>query len=134
MGDAVKSLPFRVVPRTSNAPVEDRIGQLEDILSAFERTVREDGKGFGVLVFPSARVYAGTSTDEQRDYRDILGVLNRLKIPFADFYEDTKDSRWQDLFFDLNSHWRRAGHEEAAKLLRTLLTSEEMRSAWHDTR
>ena len=134
MGDALKSLPFRVVQRTSNAAVEDRIGQLEDILGAFERTVREDGKGFGVLVFPSARVYADTSHDEERDYREILGVLNRLKIPFADFYEHTKDARWQDLFFDLNSHWRRAGHEEAAELLRTLLISDEMRSAWHDKR
>lgn len=129
MGEALTSVPFRVVQRTSNAAVDDRIGQLEDILRAFDQTVRADGKGFGVLVFPSARVYAGKSNEEQQDYREILGVLNRLNIPFADFYKQTKDTRWQDLFFDLNSHWRRAGHEEAAELLRTLLASEGMRSA-----
>lgn len=130
MGNALTSLPFRVVQRTSNAAVEDRIGQLEDIIGAFDRTVRGDGKGFGVLVFPSARVYAGTSVDEQRDYGEILGVLNRLDIPFADFYEHTKDSQWQDLFSDLNGHWRRTGHEKAAEVLRTLLMSDAMRSAW----
>jgi hypothetical protein len=130
MGDALTSLPFRVIERTSKAAVEDRIGQLEDILGAFDRTIRGNGKGFGVLVFPSARVYAGKADDELRDYREILGALNRLDIPFADFYEHTKESRWQDLFYEMDGHWRPAGHEEAATLLRTLLVSRGTRSAW----
>jgi hypothetical protein len=130
MGDAMKSLPFRVIQRTSNAAVENRIGQLEDILGAFDRIIRGDGKSFGVLVFPSARVYAGKADDELRDYRAIVGVLNRLDIPVADFYERTKDSRWQDLFFEMDGHWRPSGHEEAATLLRTLLVSRGMKRAW----
>ena len=52
-------LPFPVVERTSEAAIEDRIGQLEAILGALDRTVRGEGKAFGVLVFPSAQMYAG---------------------------------------------------------------------------
>jgi len=129
LGDALKSLPFRIIDRTSTAAVENRIGQLEDILGALDRTIRGDGKGFGVLVFPSARMYAGKAADESRDYREILGVLNRLDIPFVDYYEHTKDSQWQDLFYKMDGHWRPAGHEEAATLLRTLLLSRGTRSA-----
>jgi hypothetical protein len=130
VGDALNSLPLRVIQRTSTAAVADRIGQLKDILGAFDRTVRGDGQGFGVVVFPSARVYAGAANDESRDYREILGVLKDLDIPFADYYEDTRNARWQDLFYEMDSHWRPAGHQEAAKLLRALLVSRKMRSAW----
>jgi lysophospholipase L1-like esterase len=123
MGEALKPLPFRLVERTSEAAIEDRIGQLEAILGALDRTIRGDGKAVGVMVFPSARVYAGEASDELRDYREILGVLDRLHIPFADYYQATKDSRWQDLFFEIDGHWQPSGHQEAAKLLRPLLVA-----------
>jgi lysophospholipase L1-like esterase len=115
------ALPFPLVERTSEAAIADRIGQLEAILAALDRTIRMDGRAFGVLVFPSARVYAGDSGDELRDYREILAVLDRLDIPFVDYYEQTKRSRWEDLFFGLQDHWQPSGHQEAARLLRPLL-------------
>ena len=120
---ALNALPFRIVERTSEAAIEDRIGQLEAILGALNRTIRAEGRAFGVLVFPSARVYAGEAGDELRDYREIVGVLDRLDIPFVDYYEKTKDSQWQDLFFGLHDHWRPSGHQEAANLLRPLLVA-----------
>jgi len=123
MGEVVNALPFPVVERTSEAAIEDRIGQLEAILGALNRTIRGEGRAFGVLVFPSARVYAGDAGDELRDYHEILGVLDRLDIPFVDYYEATKDSPWEDLFFGLQDHWRPSGHQEAAKLLRLLLVA-----------
>ena len=123
LGEGLKSLPFRVVERTSEAAIADRIGQLEAILGALDRTIRGDGKAVGVLVFPSARVYAGEASDELRDYREILGVLDRLNIPFVDYYQATKESRWQDLFFEIDGHWQPSGHQEAAKLLRPLLVA-----------
>jgi hypothetical protein len=122
----LKSVPFPVVKRTSDAAIKDRIGQLEAILGAMDNTIREEGKAFGVLLFPSARVYAGEAGDELRDYREILNVLGRLDIPFADYYGKTKDARWEDLFFELQGHWRPAGHQQAAALLRELLV--EMRT------
>src|SRR5262249_28815672 len=97
-GGVLNSLPFRLVERGSEAAITDRIGQLEAILGAMDRIIRQDGKAFGVLVFPSARVYAGQAGDELRDYREILAVLDRLDIPFADYYEQTKDSRWEELY------------------------------------
>jgi hypothetical protein len=115
-------LPFPVVERTSEAAIEDRIGQLEAILGALDRTVRAEGKAFGVLVFPSAQMYAGDA-GELRDYREVLGVLDRLDIPFVDYYEKTKTAQWKDLFFGLQDHWRPAAHQEAAKLLRGLLVA-----------
>ena len=117
----LNALPFPIVERTSEAAIGDRIGQLEAILSALDRTIRGDGKAFGVLVFPSARVYAGDADAELRDYREILGVLDRLDIPFVDYYEGTKRFRWEDLFFGIQDHWQPFGHQEAAKLLRPLL-------------
>ena len=123
MSEMSKSLPFRLVERKSEAAIADRIGQLEDILGAMDRTIRGDGKAFAVLVFPSGRVYAGEAGDELRDYREILGVLDRLHIPFAGYYEETKDSRWEDLFSEIDGHWRPSGHQEAAKLLRPLLVA-----------
>ena len=117
----LNALPFPIVERTSEAAIEDRIGQLEAILGALDRTIRSNGRAFGVLVFPSARVYAGDAGDELRDYREILGVLDRLDIPFVDYYEQTKRSRWEDLFFGIQGHWQPLGHQEAAKLLRPLL-------------
>jgi hypothetical protein len=115
------ALPFPIVERTSDAAIEDRIGQLEAILGALDRTIRVDGRAFGVLVFPSARVYAGDAGDELRDYRETLTVLDRLDIPFVDYYQETKRARWEDLFFGIQDHWRPFGHQEAAKLLRPLL-------------
>jgi len=123
MNGVLHSLPFRLVERTTDVPIKDRIGQLEAILGAMDRTIRGDGKAFGVLVFPSARVYAGQANDELRDYREILGVLDRLDIPFADYYEHTKDSRWEDLYSEIDGHWRSSGHQEAAMLLRPLLVA-----------
>ena len=117
----LNALPFPIVERRSEAAIDDRIGQLEAILEALDRTIRGDGRAFGVLVFPSARVYAGDAGDELRHYREILGVLDRLDIPFADYYEQTKGSRWENLFFGIQDHWRPLGHQEAAKLLRLLL-------------
>ena len=123
MDDVLNRLPFPVVERTSEEAVKDRIGQLEAILRALNRTIRGEGRAFGVLVFPSARVYAGEAGDELRDYREILGVLDRLEIPFVDYYEHTKDFRWEDLFFGIQDHWRPAGHQEVARLLRPLLVA-----------
>jgi hypothetical protein len=122
--DAVrKTLPFPIVERTSGAPIADRIGQMEAILRVLDRTIRANGKTFGVLLFPSARVYAGEANDELRDYGEIRGVLNRLHIPFADYYEKTQGAQMGTLFFDVQSHWRPAGHQVAAELLRTLLAA-----------
>lgn len=123
MGEVLNLLPFPMVERTSEVAIKDRIGQLEAILRAMNRTIRGEGRAFGVLVFPSARVYAGDAGDELRDYREILGVLNRLDIPFVDYYEKTKDSRWEDLFFGIQDHWQPSGHQEAAALLRQLLVA-----------
>jgi hypothetical protein len=117
----LNAVPLPVVARTSEAAIGDRIGQLEAILRALNRTIRGEGKAFGVLVFPSAYVYAGEAGNELQDYREVLDVLHRLHIPFADYYEKTKHARWQDLFFGLQDHWRPEGHREAAKLLRPLL-------------
>jgi hypothetical protein len=121
--EVLNALPFPIIERTSEAAIEDRISQLEAILGALDRTIREDGKAFGVLVFPSARVYAGDGGDELRDRREVLGVLDRLDIPFADYYEHTKRSRWEDLYFGIQGHWQPLGHREAAKLLRPLLVA-----------
>jgi hypothetical protein len=123
MDDVVKALPFPIIARTSDEPIEDRIGQLEAILRALDRTVRADGRAFGVLLFPSARMYAGDPEGELSEYREIVGVLNRLPIPFADYYEKTKGLRWTDLYSGDQGHWRAAGHEEAAALLRSLLVT-----------
>ena len=123
MRDVVKTLPFPIVARTSGEPIEDRIGQLEAILQALDRTVRADGRAFGVLLFPSARMYAGDPEGERREYGEIGGVLGRLHIPFADYYEKTKGLRWTDLYSGDQGHWRAAGHEEAAALLRSLLVT-----------
>jgi hypothetical protein len=117
----LNALPFPVVERTSEAAIEDRIGQLEAILAAWNRTIRGDGRAFGVLLFPSARVYAGSSADELRDHHEIVNVLDRLDIPFVDYYDHTKRSRWEDLFFGIQGHWQPSGHQEAATLLRRLL-------------
>ena len=117
------ALPFPRLERTSDAPIEDRIGQLEAILGAFDRTVRVEGKTFGVLLFPSAHVYAGELDDELREYRGVLDVLRRLDIPFADYYEKTKDFQVDDLFFGRQGHWRSEGHRQAAKLVLSLLSS-----------
>ena len=121
MRDVVNGLPFPIVARTSEEPIADRIGQLEAILRALDRTVRADGRAFGVLLFPSARMYAGDPEGELREYREIAGVLDRLPIPFADYYENTKNLRWTDLYSGDQGHWRAAGHEQAAALLRSLL-------------
>ena len=123
MEEMVPALPFPIIERTSEAPIEDRIGQLEDILGAFDRTVRAEGKPFGVLVFPSAHVYAGEADDELGEYRDVMNVLQRLGIPFADYYQKTKDSQLDELFFGRQGHWRPKGHQEAAKLVQQLLIS-----------
>jgi lysophospholipase L1-like esterase len=123
VGEMLNALPFPIVERTSEAAIEDRIGQLEAILRALDRTIRADGKAFGVLVFPSAEVYAGEAGDELREYREILAVLDRLDIPFVDYHEKTKSLRWEDLFFGIQDHWRPSGHQEAAKLLRPLLVA-----------
>ena len=121
LGDSLERLPFRSVERTSEEDIEDRIGLLELILRALDRTIREDGKRFGVLVFPSDAVYRGDGNEGLRDYRDILGVLGRLEIPFVDYFEQTRDLHWDDLFFGVHSHWRPSGHQAAAQLLRPLL-------------
>jgi hypothetical protein len=123
MDDMSRALPFPIIERTSDAPIEDRVGQLEAILGAFDRTVRAEGKAFGVLLFPSAHVYAGEVDDELREYREVSNVVRRLDIPFADYYEKTKDSQLDDLFFGRQGHWRPKGHEEAAKLVLPLLSS-----------
>ena len=123
MGDALNALPFPIVERTSEAPITDRIGQLETILRALKRAISGGGTAFGVMVFPSARAHAGDAGDELREYGEILGVLDRLDIPFADYYEETKGLRWEDLYSGIQGHWRASGHQEAAKLLRSLLVT-----------
>ena len=117
------ALPFPIVPRTSDVPIPDRIGQIEAILDAFDSAVRADGKRFGVLLFPSARVYAGDPERELRDYGAIREVLNRLEIPFADFHERTKNRPLEDLYSGIQGHWRPSGHQEAANALRPLLVT-----------
>jgi hypothetical protein len=123
LGGMLQALPFPVVERTSDAPVRDRIGQLEAILRAMDRTIHADGKTFGVLVFPSGRVYTGDAVEESRDYSAVLGVLERLRIPFADYYGHTRSLRMEDLYFAGDGHWRASGHQEAATLLRSLLVT-----------
>ena len=123
MDDLMNAVPFPIVKRTSDAPIEDRLGQLEAILRALDRIVRAGGKTFGVLLFPSARTYAGDPEGELHEYREILGVLNRLDIPVADYYEKTKGLQWTDLYSGPQGHWRAAGHQEAAALLRSLLVT-----------
>jgi lysophospholipase L1-like esterase len=123
MADMAKALPFPIVERTSEAPIEDRVGQLEAILRAFKRTVSEGGKSFGVMVFPSARVYAGDPEGELQEYREIVAVLDRLDIPFVDYYEQTKNLQSKDLYSGDQGHWRVSGHQQAATLLRSLLVT-----------
>ena len=123
MGDQLQALPFPLVTRTSDAPIDDRIGQLEAILRAMNRTIRADGRAFGVLLFPSARVYAGTGRDELHEYGEIVGVLRRLDIPFADYYGHTRGVRMEDLYSGSDGHWRATGHQEAAAQLRPLLVA-----------
>jgi hypothetical protein len=118
-----KDLPFPIVERTSTAAIADPIDQLEAILRAMDRTIRAEGKAFGVLVFPNARVYAGDPRRELRDYDQVVGVLGRLNIPFADYYEATKSFRLEDLYSGSDGHWRPSGHQEAAKLLRGLIVT-----------
>jgi len=115
-------LPFPIVERTSDAPVADPFGQTGAILEALDRTMREDGKAFGVLVFPSALAYSGDA-GERRNYRETLDLLRRLDIPVADYYGATKDIAWEELFFGPHDHWRPRGHQEAARLLRPLLAA-----------
>lgn len=123
MKAVVTPVPFTRVDRTSDAAIEDRLGQLEAILGAMDRTVRGEGRAFGVLVFPSAGVYVGDAGDEHREYSEILGVLDRLDIPSADYLERTKDARMEALFFGRQDHWRPSGHQVAAELLRELLVA-----------
>ena len=119
--DLLKAVPFPVVARTSHDPIEDQIGQLEAILRALDRITRAEGRVFGVMLFPSARVYDGTAAGELKNYREIVGMLDRLHIAFADYYENTKGLQRDDLYFGSEGHWRPSGHQEAAKLLRPLL-------------
>ena len=119
--DLLQAVPFPIVQRRSNDPIEDQIGQLEAILRAFNRIVRAGGRAFGVIVFPSARVYDGTAAGELKNYREIVRVLDRLYIPFVDYYQSTKGFRLEDLYFGSEGHWRPSGHQEAATLLRPLL-------------
>lgn len=123
MSNMVHALPFPIVERTSEAPVADRIGQLESILRALQQTIRVEGRAFGVMVFPSARVYAGDPEGELQEYGQILRVLDRLGIPFVDYYEQTRGFRLEDLYSGVQGHWRPTGHEEAASLLRSLLVT-----------
>ena len=123
MGAMANGLPFPIVERTSNAPVADRIGQLESILRALQQTVRGQDKAFGVMVFPSAKVYAGDPEGELQEYGEILRVLDRLDIPFVDYYEQTRGARLEDLYSGVQGHWRTSGHEVAARLLRSLLVT-----------
>ncbi len=123
MVGVLEAVPFPIVERTSQAAIEDRIGQVEAILRALNQTVRDGGHAFGVMVFPSARAYAGQNNAELEEYSEILGILDRLGIPFVDYYEQTKALRWEDLFSGIQGHWRAAGHQEAAKLLRPLLVT-----------
>ena len=123
MYETSSALPFPIVARTSDAPIEDRMGQLETILAAMKQTIRAKGRAFGVMVFPSARVYAGDPERELGAYRQILDVLKRLDIPLADYYEQTREFRLEDLYSGDQGHWRARGHEEAATLLRSLLVT-----------
>ena len=50
-------------------------------------------------------------------------MLDRLDVPFADYYAKTKDVDLEDLFYGVNDHWRPAGHQTAASLLRPLVAS-----------
>jgi hypothetical protein len=121
--EMASALPFPIVQRISDEPIENRIGQLEIILAAMARAIRGDGRAFGVLLLPSAKVYAGDAGDELRDYYEVVSVLDRLDVPFADYYERTKHSSGEHLYFGPQGHWRPSGHQEAAALLRPLLAS-----------
>ena len=149
MQEAQDAVPFPVVKRTSDDEIQDRIGQLASILDALNRTIRGDGKAFGVLLFPSGLMHAGESrTDavqnrdraaglmnptqlaearrlarELGEYPEIVDVLDRLDVPFADYYAKTKDVALEDLFYGVYDHWRPAGHQTAASLLRPLVAS-----------
>jgi lysophospholipase L1-like esterase len=121
MEDVSSGVPFPIVARTSDAPIEDRMGQLETILLAMNQTIRGKGGVFGVMLFPSARVYAGDPERELREYGRILDVLHRLDIPSVDYYEKTKGFRLEDLYSGDQGHWHAEGHEEAANMLRSLI-------------
>jgi lysophospholipase L1-like esterase len=123
MDNLENALPFPIVERASDAPIEDRMGQMESILRALNRTVRAQGKAFGVLVFPSARVYSGDPEHELRTYREILSMLDRLAIPFADYYGKTSGFRLEDLYSGDQGHWTVSGHQMAATLLRPLIVT-----------
>lgn len=123
MGDTVNTLPFPIVERTSEAPVADRIGQLESILRALQRMIHGEARAFGVMVFPSAKVYAGDPERELQEYGEVLRVVDGLDIPFVDYYAQTRGSRLEDLYSGIQGHWRPSGHEEAATLLRSLLVA-----------
>ena len=119
------ALPFPIVERTSEAPVADRIGQLESILRALQRMIHGEARAFGVMVFPSAKVYAGDPERELQEYGEVLRVVDGLDIPFVDYYAQTRGSRLEDLYSGIQGHWRPSGHEEAATLLRSLLVMPE---------
>ena len=123
MQEAQDAVPFPVVKRTSDDEIQDRIGQLVSILDALNRTIRGDGKAFGVLLFPSGQMHAGDPNRELGEYREIVDVLDRLDIPFSDYYAKTKDVALEDLFYGVYDHWRPAGHQTAASLLRPLVAS-----------
>ena len=123
MDGLLNALPFPIVKRESDAPITDRIGQLETILRALQQTIRKEGRAFGVMVFPSAKVYAGDPEGELGEYGEIVRLLDRVDIPFVNYYERTREFRVEDLYSGVQGHWRTSGHEEAAKLLRSLLVT-----------
>ncbi len=80
-----------------------------------DRTIGETGARLGVLLFPGAQVYDGDPLGDLRAYGEIVSVLQRLGIPFVDFYEKTKELPWEDLFYSDESE--RAHFEEHFPLL-----------------
>ena len=118
MSEMSKSLPFRLVEEVE-AAIADRIGQLEDILGAMDRTIHGDGKRSLRWCFRAA-AYAGEACTSFETIARSLGVLDRLHpLRGRSHTEETKDSRW-DLFSEIDGYWRPSGYQEAAKLLRPL--------------
>ena len=120
MSEMSKSLPFRLVERKSRP--QSRIG-LVSWRTSLERWI-------GRFMWDGGVRCAGVSERPRMPERPVRasrlsrdpGRAGSFYIPFADYYEETKDSRWSGTSFPKSTATGgRRGYQEAAKLLRPLL-------------
>ena len=124
MGDVLSALQFPIVERTSEAPITDRIRRvLEAILRALKLAIHGSGRAFEVMVFPSARMHAGDA-GERQDHRKSWASWTVSASPSLRLLQRRRRVlRWQDLYSGIQGHWQASGHQEAAKMLRSLLVT-----------